>query len=305
MDSANELDGLKAEKKQAKSDLRMISACVSENLYTAFGYVDEMEELDYGAEDVLPTMYDYHKRDIAEEFGIVESMDKVVVDMAKTEEDAAGIPEECCVAEAVFTDVSTDNMLEKLTTEQALYEDFGEELMQSFHNNHNDDDLDYIEAGNSFELPADTDKTEYNTESYEVFEDTPDVSEKMAEDVAENDRIGIDVSITDDDIAKTAELTVEEQAEQIATAIQKYYKSYDYLSVENKARLFDFGIDDNSYNLQLHAGVLRKLGIHRYGSDIFEDYQSIYGETMKKAEKQKSEYECGYEDKKWERGRGR
>ena len=56
---------------------------------------------------------------------------------------------------------------------------------------------------------------------------------------------------------KTAELTVEEQAEQITTAIQKYYKSYDYLSVENKARLFNFRIDDNSYNLQLHAGVLR------------------------------------------------
>ena len=235
MDSANELDGLKAEKKQAKSDLRMISACVSENLYTAFGYVDEMEELDYGAEDVLPTMYDYHKRDIAEEFNIVESTDRVVVDTAKTEEDAVGISEDCRVVEAVFADTSTDNMIEKLITEQSLYED-----------------------------------------------------------VAENGRIGIDVSIT-----------VDEQAEQIATAIQKYYKSYEYLSVENKARMFNFRIDDNSYNLQLHAGVLRKLGIHMYGSDIFEDYQSIYGETMKKAEKQKSEYECGYDDKKWERGRGR
>jgi len=40
-------------------------------------------------------------------------------------------------------------------------------------------------------------------------------------------------------------------------------------------------------------------------NNIFEDYQSIYGETMKKAEKQKSEYECGYDDKKCERGRGR
>lgn len=29
------------------------------------------------------------------------------------------------------------------------------------------------------------------------------------------------------------------------------------------------------------------------------------GETMKKAEKQKSEYECGYDDRKWERDRGR
>lgn len=72
------------------------------------------------------------------------------------------------------------------------------------------DQLGYIEVGNSFELPADTNKRGYNIESYEVFEDTPDVSEKIVKDVAENDRIGIDVSITDDDIFETAELTVEE-----------------------------------------------------------------------------------------------
>ena len=47
------------------------------------------------------------------------------------------------------------------------------------------------------------------------------------------------------------------------------------------------------------------LGIQMYGSDRFEDYQSIYEETMKRAEKQGSEYEHGYDDKKWERGRGR
>ena len=56
----------------------MINACVSENLYTAFGYVDEMGKLDYGAEDVLPVMYDYQKRDIAEEFDIVERMDRAI-----------------------------------------------------------------------------------------------------------------------------------------------------------------------------------------------------------------------------------
>ena len=221
LESANELDGLKAEKKQAKNDIRMINVCMSENLYTAFGYVDEMEKLDYGAEDVLPVMYDYQKRDIAEEFEIVESMDRVAVDMAETGQDVADISKDSCAVGVVSANASTDNMIEKLTTEQLLYEDFGEELMLSFHNDHNDNDLRYIEAGNSFELPTDMEKRKYNTESYEVFEDTHDVSEKIAEDVAENSRIGIDVSIADDDIAKTAELTVEEHAEQIATAISE------------------------------------------------------------------------------------
>ena len=305
LESANELDGLKEGKKQAKNDIRMINACISENLYTAFGYVDEMEELDYDAEDVLPVMYDYHKRDIAEEFKIVESTDRVIVSKPEIEQSLYDVPGDSFVAETVSVDVSVELSVEEFATAQSLYEDCGNEPIQSFHNDHEDDDLGYIKEGDSFELPTDTDKSEYNTESYEVFEDSPDVSEKIVEDVVENGRIGIDASITDDDIVETAELTVEERAKQIATTIQKYYKSYDYLTAENKARLFDFRIDDNSYNLKLHAGVLKKLCIHMYGSDGFEDYQSIYEETMKRVEKPNSECERRCYNKEWEREKGR
>ena len=78
LESTNELDNLKAEKKRAKSDMHMADVCINENLYTAYGYVDEAEELDYGAEEVVPMMYNYQKRDITEEFGIVENTDRVV-----------------------------------------------------------------------------------------------------------------------------------------------------------------------------------------------------------------------------------
>lgn len=278
---------------------------MSENLYTAFGYMDEMEELDYGAEDVLPVIYDYQKRDIDAEFDIVESTDRVIVDESEIEKSLNDVPEDCFVAETVSANASVEPSVEKFITAESLYDDFANEPIQSFHNNHNNDDLDYIEEGDSFELPSDTDKREYNTENYEIFEDTPDRSEEMGGDVVENDRIGIDASITDEAIVEAAELTVEEQAKQIATTIQKYYKSYDYLSVENKAKLFNFRIDDNSYNLKLHAGVLKKLGIHMYGSDGFEDYQSIYEETMKRVEKQNSECERRYYNKEWEREKGR
>ena len=104
LESGNELDGLKVKKKQAKSDIRMINACMSENLYTAFGYVDEMEELNYGAEDVLPVMYDYQKRDIAEEFGIVGNTDRVIVDELGIEKSLNDMPKDCFVAEAVSAD---------------------------------------------------------------------------------------------------------------------------------------------------------------------------------------------------------
>lgn len=169
--------------------------------------------------------------------------------------------------------------------------------------------MGYIEDEDSFALPIDTDKKNYDTEEFDAF-DIANVSEVVADNCAEDnvakaDNIVVDLNTAEDDMVNATELTVEEQAEQIATTIQKYYKSYDYLSAENKARLFNFRIDDNSYNLELHAGVLKKLGIHMYGSDRFEDYQSIYGETMKNVEKQDSKYEYGYDGKKWERDRGR
>ena len=281
MESSNELDELKAEKKQTKSDIRMINACMSENFYAALGYVDETEELDYSAEDVIPSMYDYQKRDIAEEFGITQSTDRVVVNESEIE--------------------------------QAEYENYTDDLLQIFHNNHKENDLYYDEDGARFEPVTGTDKRDYATEEFDKFEAISDVSGVVAdncagdgavEEVVDAVDIVVDVNTTDEEIVEATELTVDEQAERIAATIQKYYKSYDYLLAENKARLFNFRIDDNSYNLELHAQVLKKLGIQMYGSDRFEDYQSIYEETMKKVEKKGSEYERGYEDKKWERGRG-
>lgn len=75
------------------------------------------------------------------------------------------------------------------------------------------------------------------------------------------------------------------------------------IEIMDKARIFKFRIDDNHYNLQLHGLVLKELGLNLYGAEVYEDYQSIYEETMKKTEKRNSDDERRYDDKKWERGR--
>ncbi len=240
--------------------------------YAALGYVDETEELDYGAEDVVPEMYDYQKRDIAEEFGITQNTNRVVVDEPEIV--------------------------------QVLYEKHDDDQLQSFHNNRQENNLDYCEEGAWIKPAVDTDKRDYDNDAYQLSEDCADMQESELVKAVIVDVDDMVASITDEAIVEDIELTVEERAEQIATTIQKYYKYYDYLSVDNKARLFNFKPDDNSYNLELHGLVLKKLGIHMYGSEGFEDYQSIYEETMKKVEKRNSEYERGYEDKMWERGRG-
>lgn len=104
-------------------------------------------------------------------------------------------------------------------------------------------------------------------------------------------------------VNQTAEQTIEQRADEIAEVIRKSYTSYDCLSIMDKARIFKFRIDNNRYNLQLHGLVLKELGLNLYGEEVYEDYQSIYEETMKKAEKQNADDERRYGDKKWVRGR--
>ncbi len=179
IDSSEELNGLKDEKKKAKNSLYLTEACMKENLYTAYSRVDENEELDYSVLEHVPAISDSEKKEIATEFGI-----------------------------------------------------------------------------------------EMSTE-------------------------------------KPKAMSVEELAEEISVTIQKDYVSYYHLSVQEKANLFRFKVEDNYYNLKLHGLVLQKLGIQMYGSECFEDYQSIYQETMKTAEKQEVRYERKREEKKWEKVRRR
>lgn len=93
------------------------------------------------------------------------------------------------------------------------------------------------------------------------------------------------------------EQTIEQHAEEIVDVVRKSYTSYDRLLIMDKARIFEFRIDDNRYNLQLHGLVLKELGLNLYGAEVYEDYQSIYEEMMKKAEKQNADDERRYGDK--------
>ena len=104
-------------------------------------------------------------------------------------------------------------------------------------------------------------------------------------------------------VNETDEQTIEQHAEEIVDVVRKSYTSYNRLSIMDKARIFEFKLDDNRYNLELHGLVLKKLGLNLYGAEVYEDYQSIYEETMKKAEKQNADDERRYGDKKWVRGR--
>lgn len=253
LESTNELDNLKAEKKRAKSDMHMADVCINENLYTAYGYVDEAEELDYGAEEVVPMMYNYQKRDITEEFGIVENTDRVVEEQPVD------------VAEPMLEDEAYD--------------------------------IQGPEYG-TYAVSDETDKREFDVEEYDMLEAVTTVPETVINESVDSEDLNVYVN-------ETAEQTIEQCADEIAEVIRKSYTSYDRLSIMDKARIFKFRIDDNRYNLQLHGLVLKELGLNLYGAEVYEDYQSIYEETMKKAEKQNADDGRRYGDKKWKLERGR
>lgn len=88
--------------------------------------------------------------------------------------------------------------------------------------------------------------------------------------------------ISKDNRVEKYELTLEERAVQIRDAIVNNYRAHDCLSAKEKAGLFEFKIDDIKYNLELHKMVLHKLGIQYARAELFEDYQEIYDETIKK-----------------------
>ena len=193
LESTNELDNLKAEKKRAKSDMHMADVCINENLYTAYSYVDEAEELDYGAEEIVPMMYNYQKRDIMEEFGIVENADRVVEEQ----------PVE--VAEPILEDEAYD-------------------IRES-------------EYG-TYAVSDETDKREFDVEECDTFEAITTISETAINETVDVEDLNVHVNAT-------AEQTIEQRAEEIADVVRKSYTSYDRLSTMDKARIFDFKVDDN------------------------------------------------------------
>ncbi len=82
-----------------------------------------------------------------------------------------------------------------------------------------------------------------------------------------------------------------------ALAIEMYVaerKSVD------KTEVFCFSIDDSGGDLKLYMQIMKKLGVRMGQEKMFEDYQKVYEETMKRQD----EYNMKKE-KMWEYDRAR
>jgi hypothetical protein len=71
------------------------------------------------------------------------------------------------------------------------------------------------------------------------------------------------------------------------------YGSYNSVPLSVKADVFAFGFNNASENLDIYMKVLKQLGVKMDQEAMFEDYQAIYEETVKRQERQ--------EDRRWNR----
>lgn len=78
------------------------------------------------------------------------------------------------------------------------------------------------------------------------------------------------------------QISIRKNAEGISNEFKETGLSYWYLTVSEKAKLLEFRMDDNHYNLALHKAVLKKLGVDMDFDERYEDYQKVYETGMKK-----------------------
>lgn len=82
---------------------------------------------------------------------------------------------------------------------------------------------------------------------------------------------------------------IKQRAEEIVEAINSMGLSYPCLTDKEKAELFRFLPDDNNYNLELHIAVLKACGLKLEFDEVYEDYQRIYDKTMEMQDEKMNE----------------
>lgn len=270
-----ELDELKLEKKDVKYQLKLVKNCIYERLDTAIGVINEDEVVVGSGYIDVP------------EFEEVKTLEEVIEsDVSDTEyiEKAAdsikSVPEEMELEPQidVIPNVSDVSVVDNFTSLEPTNLDLNEDLS----------------IGDDFDLKTDTrvdmpeTYAEYSLLSVEDkvglfaisdYADSLDVMRLVKQYFQE---IGHDYSIDEvmeesNKIYESArQISISKNAEQICNKLQSEGLSYWYLTVFEKAKLFEFSMDDNHYNLALHTAVLKKLGVDMDFDERYEDYQKVY-----------------------------
>jgi hypothetical protein len=310
MDEYSKLDQLKVEKKEAKNMVAMTERCLAEKLDTAMDLVTEFEEIDSTNKIEIP--------EFVEERVLEAKVEVIRVNF--------GLEDEQVLANQKSIEKPTAFYEEKPNWDEALQEhqEIAEHIEQS---KYKDVSLRVDPMASEQDLQSNVlDQAEAKSEFVADTESLPDrfseysllsVEEKVKryqmtgkEDAyamveAYFKRIGHPIyfgEVYDDAqelenayksslLDKKSELIA---LEMLVDGITP--ESYFLLSVDSKAKYFEFDMVDNNYNLSLYKEVMRKMNQKMSSSELFEGYQEIYeAKIMKRAD--------GMQEKRWDRSR--
>lgn len=284
MQAQEELDALKAEKKEIRNNLKLVEGCKQE--YKRFTMVDlasieeevrntvRVPEYPFAEESVREEMdiagnYEYSEQEPVRE-NITESVVDAgdVVDVEATIEKATVEAEPVEMAPIEEVTVEGPEVVAEVTADAKnslpSYERFKKMMpeekadiwsfkqMQSFDTVHNLVSLFFYDI-------------DHVADANEIMEEAQQVYKGMRSNF------------------------IKQRTEEIVVAINSMNYSYLALTDKEKAELFQFVPDDNNYNLELHTAVLKACGLKLDFDEAYEDYQKIYDKTMEMQGDKKNE----------------
>jgi hypothetical protein len=249
-----ELAKLKEQKKKVKQDYKLANDVLQEKTYSVQVPGIEEEVVTDANEVVMP---EYEKSDYNEpEQEPMES----VVGYVSTDKDKALVSKNEILQEIPQQEVSDTKPEREMPATFEEYHSLPIESrleLQGIHADVNADDIFRIVKENF-------DKAGYAAEFDELYEETAAIQKYLK--------------------AQQYSGSVDE----IVRKFQKY-GGYDCVPLSVKADVFAFGFNNASENLDIYMKVLKQLGVKMDQSEMFEDYQAIYDEIVKRQERREKQ----------------
>lgn len=268
MDVQEELDALKAEKRELNKSLKLVEACKAEyKTFSRFDYMDIEDEVRHSVE--VPE-YPYaekveHYDDYKPEPEIVETAsveDENEPDLSYVmQEDVAEMDISIAIEEDNATDV-------ELATPETI----------SVEENTSLEKLSYEEYKRMTPLEKAENCGFTRSRDYDVVEGVMKLKFMELGHVATVDELMEETEIL---YKGMRELIVRAKVDEVLEAVEKSGLPFICWTPREKAELLQFQLDDNSYNMQLYNAVCKACGIDISDMDeVLENYQAIYDKTV-------------------------
>ena len=262
------LNELKAEKKAINKKLKIAEGCVQE--YKKFSMLDFST-----IEDEIRNSIEVPEYPYAEEKNIALSVNDAVSDMGM---DGVSVMNE---SENYETSLGAE-VCEQISAEDTMDATVGDaseaNIVEEYVDDWSDDKGNY----ETYKKMTSMEKAQMHgfreLKSYDTVRSIVQMKFLDMGHIADVDEL---LEETDLIYKGMCELVVKNKTEEVLDEIKQRGIAFDDLSVIEKARMLQFQLDNNSYNIQLYRAVCKACGVDNSDEDkIFEDYQAIYEKTL-------------------------